>query len=535
MTPTQNNPAVTPLLNGPSTKRMRTRSLIVPLMGVLILCQFIALWLSFSGSTSESSVPVVAESDSRFAPAVEMLAPVQKDAGVSNQEEASVGIIFTEDPVIEPVRIKLKVNDYQFYRPDDRYRVVRPAPKKLQRFKVQKFGRFGFGLILEGENTGKELLNEPILSGHFIFHTKQGPLDCPLEPISNHLSLDTSHSRYLWVDESSDDAERVWRPGEIIRWVVYKECFETFAFEKSIEKVSLHVMVEMKVGPLDGKTVTSSPIEINLPGGVLTAQPIRRDDGVMAFLSGQNLIELRGQDFLKTTLFKAQKMVTDFSFKPLLKTTLPLRINIAEGFDVDVDVTRILSWQEHARARKGMRVVEMKAKLQLNTDVASQKAEQEIGIAEGETKRIYEEMSAAETQYRILKGQAANDRMLWGDVNDAKRSWYQKRTSYKRVARQAQRVRLKKKQELARLRMKLAAQLPCDRFRLATDQGWVKPMDALDVKKRCQFLRVEDEVEVLLTYRIKRYEVPIALSYQVGNEVRLHPMASERWLNFDPR
>jgi hypothetical protein len=63
----------------------------------------------------------------------------------------------------------------------------------------------------------------------------------------------------------------------------------------------------------------------------------------------------------------------------------------------------------------------------------------------------------------------------------------------------------------------------------------VKPMDALDVKKRCQFLRVEDEVEVLLTYRIKRYEVPIALSYQVGNEVRLHPMASERWLNFDPR
>jgi hypothetical protein len=144
-------------------------------------------------------------------------------------------------------------------------------------------------------------------------------------------------------------------------------------------------------------------------------------------------------------------------------------------------------------------------------------------------------MSAAETQYTILRGQAANDRMLWGDVNDAKRSWYQKRTSYKRVARQAQRVRLKKKQELGRLRMKLVAQLPCDRFRLATDQGWVKPMDALDVKKRCQFLRVEDEVEVLLTYRIKRYEVPIALSYQVGNEVRLHPMASERWLNFDPR
>jgi hypothetical protein len=255
--------------------------------------------------------------------------------------------------------------------------------------------------------------------------------------------------------------------------------------------------------------VTSSPIEINLPGGVLTAQPIRRDDGVMAFLSGQNLIELRGQDFRKTTLFKAQKMVTDFSFKPLLKTTLPLRINIAEGFDVDVDVTRTISWQDHARARKGMRVVEMKAKLQLNTDVAS--------------------------QYTILRGQAANDRTLWGDVNDAKRSWYHKRTSYKRVARQAQRVRLKKKQELARLRMKLAAQLPCDRFRLATDQGWVKPMDALDVKKRCQFLRVEDEVEVLLTYRIKRYEVPIALSYQVGNEVRLHPMASERWLNFDPR
>ena len=130
---------------------------------------------------------------------------------------------------------------------------------------MKKFGRFGFGLILEGENTGQELLNEPVLSGHFIFHTAAGPLDCPLEPIANHLSLDTSHSRYLWTDESSDDAERVWRPGEVIRWVVYKECFETFAFEKSIEKVSLHVKVDMKVGPLDGKIVTSSPVEINLP------------------------------------------------------------------------------------------------------------------------------------------------------------------------------------------------------------------------------------------------------------------------------
>ena len=192
----------------------------------------------------------------------------------------------------------------------------------------------------------------------------------------------------------------------------------------------------------------------------------------MAFLSGQNLIELRGQNFAKKTLFSEQKMVTDFSFKPLHKTTLPLRINIAEGFDVDVDVLRTVSWQEHARARKGMRVVEMKAKLRLNTDVASQKAEQEIGIAEAETKKMYEDMSAAEVQYTILRGQAANDRTLWSDVNDAKRTWYSKRNSYKRVARQAQRVRLKKKKELSRLRMQLAAQLPCDRFRLATDQGW---------------------------------------------------------------
>ena len=208
-----------------------------------------------------------------------------------------------------------------------------------------------------------------------------------------------------------------------------------------------------------------------------------------------------GAVLAKKTLFSEQKMVTDFSFKPLHKTTLPLRINIAEGFDVDVDVLRTVSWQEHARARKGMRVVEMKAKLRLNTDVASQKAEQEIGIAEAETKKMYEDMSAAEVQYTILRGQAANDRTLWSDVNDAKRTWYSKRNSYKRVARQAQRVRLKKKKELSRLRMQLAAQLPCDRFRLATDQGWVKPMDALDIKKRC-YLRVDDEVEVLLTYRI---------------------------------
>ena len=48
------------------------------------------------------------------------------------------------------------------------------------------------------------------------------------------------------------------------------------------------------------------------------------------------------------------------------------------------------------------------------------------------------------------------------------------------------------------------------------------------------FLRVDDEVEVLLTYRIKRYEVPIALSYQVGAETRLHPLASKRWLNLIP-
>ena len=145
--------------------------------------------------------------------------------------------------------------------------------------------------------------------------------------------------------------------------MLYEECFETFAFEKGIEKVALHLKVEMKVGPQDGKKVTSSPIEINLPGGVLSAQPIQRDDGVLAFLSGQSLIELHGQHHKKTTLFQQQKMATDFTFKPLLKTTLPLRVDVAEGFKVDVDVQRLLSWHEHPRARKGMRVVELKAKL----------------------------------------------------------------------------------------------------------------------------------------------------------------------------
>ena len=520
-----------------TSQAQKSKSPIIFLMGTLIVVQAIALGFSLVPSPmSESPVLVAEEEQSHFKPRPAKVVAVKPlDAGPKPERPASVGIVLTEAPVIEPVRIKLRVHDYQFYRPDDRYRVVRPAPKKLKRFPVKRFGQFGFGLILEGDNTGSELLNEPVLSGHFIFHTASGALDCAVEPVANHLSLDTSHSRYLWVDESRNPAERVWRPGETIRWVLYEECFEAFAFEKGVEKVALHLKVEMKVGPQDGKKVTSSPIEINLPGGVLSAQPIQRDDGVLAFLSGQNVIELHGQHHKKNTLFKQKKMATDFTFKPLLKTTLPLRVDVADGFKVDVEVERLLSWHEHPRARKGMRVVELKAKLNLNTDTESQKAEEEIAMAEAQTKTLYDEMVAADTQYTLLRDQASQDRTLWPEVNDAKRTYQKKRWAYRRMATEAQRVRMKKKREVERLRMKRARQLPCDKFRLATDRGWVKPMDALDVKKRCQFLRVEDEVEVLLTYRINRYEVPIALGYQVGAENRLHPLASQRWLSFDPR
>ena len=267
----------------------------------------------------------------------------------------------------------------------------------------------------------------------------------------------------------------------------------------------------------------------------MSAQPIQRNDGVLAFLSGQNLIELHGRHFKKSTLFQEQKMVTDFTFKPLMGTTLPLRVDVDSGFNVDVDVARMVSWHQHPRARKGMRVVEMKAKLNLNTDEETQKVEQEIALAEEKTKSLYDEMVAAETQYALLKDQVSANRTLWPDVNEAKKNYQRKRWAYRRMATEAQRVRLRKKKEVERIRMRRAKMLPCDKFRLATDRGWVKPMDALDVRKRCQFLRVEDEVEVLLTYRINRYEVPIALGYQVGSEHRLHPLASKRWLRFDPR
>ena len=521
-----------------ASQAQKSKATLIPLMSALIVVQALALGYSlYPNQVNEAgTVAAAAAEASNFQAGARGIEPLgNQDAGPEPTDPAPVGIILTEAPVIEPVRVKLKVHDYQFYRPDDRYRVVRPAPKKLERFPVKRFGQFGFGLILEGENTGQELLNEPVLSGHFIFHTATGPLACELTPVQNHLSLDTSHSRYLWVDESADEAERVWRPGETIRWVLYRECFETFAFEKGIEKVSLHLMVEMKVGPLDGKKVRSSPVEINLPGGVLSAQPIQRNDGVLAFLSGQNLIELHGRHFKKSTLFQEQKMVTDFTFKPLMGTTLPLRVDVDSGFNVDVDVARMVSWHQHPRARKGMRVVEMKAKLNLNTDEETQKVEQEIALAEEKTKSLYDEMVAAETQYALLKDQVSANRTLWPDVNEAKKNYQRKRWAYRRMATEAQRVRLRKKKEVERIRMRRAKMLPCDKFRLATDRGWVKPMDALDVRKRCQFLRVEDEVEVLLTYRINRYEVPIALGYQVGSEHRLHPLASKRWLRFDPR
>ena len=82
----------------------------------------------------DTPIAVTDDSDSYFAPSNQPSAAPSSDAGVSAEIEAPVGIILTEAPVIEPVRINLKVNDYQFYRPDDRMRVVRPAPKSYSGF-----------------------------------------------------------------------------------------------------------------------------------------------------------------------------------------------------------------------------------------------------------------------------------------------------------------------------------------------------------------------------------------------------------------
>ena len=89
MTPTQDNSAVTPLLNRAS-KQTRSRSLLIPLMGALILCQFIALWASWSSGDSQVPVAVERDTESRFAPAAEIAVPPLEtpDAGLQEETEA---------------------------------------------------------------------------------------------------------------------------------------------------------------------------------------------------------------------------------------------------------------------------------------------------------------------------------------------------------------------------------------------------------------------------------------------------------------
>jgi len=84
-------------------------------------------------------------------------------------------------------------------------------------------------------------------------------------------------------------------------------------------------------------------------------------------------------------------------------------------------------------------------------------------------------------------------------------------------------------------REKIAKAFPCGDVKLATNRGTKSPSNGKAVGEACKTLLSANDVEVTMTFTLDRYELPVALVYNLAGKFTWSPVASVPLMKMDPR
>jgi hypothetical protein len=401
-----------------------------------------------------------------------------------------------DEEVPDPGTIAIVVRDFQFFHPFSRSRALMNPSGASKPETVRSRDSFGVGLVIDAVNESPHLLTQPDLLGQFELVGAHGSKTCELTPKRygrgrgpNHLSLDP-RSKGKWLDETKQNYERAWRPGETIRLAARKDCGSFYLLDTALETVRLKFQVTAEAMlharrseatfPLpdpDAPIVVSEEQTISLPADAAILQRTTFQ-GNTGHVAGDVVMTWTDGKFQRVDLGRFGIRADALERTPVPDQYMPVTVTEGE-LALTVDGVSLQHWSEEPAIGKGLRQVDA----QVSIAVDSAAIEARIGAGPDATPA-----AAAAAARAVGLERARFNRMV-----------------------------------------------SCHRIVLVTTARAISAANGAAAATACAVLSGEDTVQFQLRYSLGRYEVPVGLIVPVGKKTRFVPVDHQALLRFDPR
>lgn len=261
--------------------------------------------------------------------------------------------------------------------------------------------------------------------------------------------------------------------------------------------------------------VESKPVEFDIHPSALTLQMVKVSNGDIMHASGNILVFAKDgkvvyQDMAKQKLSLLEATHVDI---PATPPDITFQQNELSGKVTSMALTH---FTEDTELVKGQRKLSITWKLNLKGDDIDSRLRAGLDAAK-------ETLSKAET--------AAEQANQGGDAGEVAKA----KAAVAKAKSDVGAAETKYKTGVSSERGKIAKLLSCGEVKLATNKTIRLPTNAKAAAEACKALLSSNETDVIMSYTLDRYELPVALVYTLGKDFSFDPIGSESLIKLDPR
>lgn len=409
--------------------------------------------------------------------------------------------------------------------------------------------KFGVGVVVEVENQGDDLLSDVSLMGAVVFSGKRGQVTCELE--AQKIGYDGPRFATLipakvgdgagtakWKTDADSELEGSFRPGERARLLARNDKCESLVLnDLDLQKVTgtLTVTARRRFG---GAPVTELGDEaFDMTVDSHTIRVVDKKSGKVSVIGVAAAVDMdrREGDGAKLRRLRLYRPIVvgdadrvagePFTFE------VDARAVALEGIKLPSGETGYVSGNLVIHAKDGAPVVEDLAKLGFSVDtfpkvdLPSQSAAVSVSA---------EELSAHVTS--IALAHHGDDASIDKGKRRLTVKWAASIAAAKIEARMGDKAQgAQGERALKSERSRVVKLLSCDEIKLVTNKTTRSPANKSEASKACAILESSETTELVVTYDLDRYEVPIALAYTAAKNKTFSPIASTALVKFDAR
>lgn len=259
----------------------------------------------------------------------------------------------------------------------------------------------------------------------------------------------------------------------------------------------------------------SKPLEFDVPPSALTLQMVKLSSGDVMHASGNILVYAKDgkvvyQDMARQKLSLLEAAHVDL---PAAPPEISFQENELSG---KVANMALVHFTEDSELLKGQRKLNITWKLNLKGDDIDSRLRAGLDAAK-------EAQSKADA--------AVETASQGGDAGEIAKA----KTAAAKAKSDVSAAETKYKTGVSSERGRVAKLLSCGDVKLATNKGLRAPSNAKAASEACKALLSSNDTDVVMTYILDRYELPIALVYSLGKNFSFDPIASESLIKLDAR